>query len=157
ATDHQRALSRADIARLYAHLEGSKVAERNSMVDIMLVMFGTGLRIGEALALTWDHVHLKGARPSVEVAATVVRKDGAGLLLQPRTKTDTGMRTVPIAPALASMLEARKAEDRERASLEESWNPLGLVFPSERGTIRDTSNIHGRFRKAFDHEDVALK
>ncbi len=157
ATDHQRALSRADIGRLYAHLEGSKVAKRNSMIDIMLVMFGTGLRIGEALALTWDHVHLKGTRPSVEVAATVVRKEGAGLLLQPRTKTDTGMRTVPIAPALASILEAREAEDRERAALEESWNPLGLVFPSERGTIRDTSNIHGRFRKAFDHEDVSLQ
>lgn len=41
--------------------------------------------------------------------------------------------------------------------VEESWNPLGLTFPSERGTIRDTSNIHGRFRKAFDHEDVALE
>lgn len=156
-TDHQRALSREDIARLFAHLEGSKVAKRNSMTDIALVMFGTGLRIGEALALTWDHVHLKGARPSVSVAATVVRKDGSGLLLQPHTKTDTGMRTVPIAPALASVLEARKVKDRERARLEESWNPLGLVFPSERGTIRDTSNIHNRFRKAFDHEAVSLE
>lgn len=156
-TDHQRALSREDIARLFAHLEGSRVAKRNSMSDIALVMFGTGLRIGEALALTWDHVHLTGNRPSVSVAATVIRRDGAGLHLQPHTKTDRGMRTVPIAPALAEVLKGRKAKDRERAALEPAWNPLGLVFPSERGTIRDTSNIHNRFRKAFDHESVGLE
>lgn len=132
ATDHQRALSREDINRLYAHLEGSKVAKRNSMVDIMLVMFGTGLRIGEALALTWEHVHLKGDRPSVTVAATTVRKDGAGLHLQPHTKTANGMRTVPIAPALAGVLEGIRVTDRERAQLEPTWNPLGLVFPGAR-------------------------
>lgn len=156
-TDHQRALSRDEVNRLHAHLKGSNVAIRNSMVDIMLTMFGTGLRIGEALALTWDHVHLTGARPSVTVAATVVRRDGAGLHLQPHTKTANGMRVVPIAPALAEVLKGRKAKDRERAALEPAWNPLGLVFPSERGTIRDTSNIHNRFRKAFDHESVGLE
>ena len=156
-TDHQRALSREEINRLYAHLEGSKVAKRNSMVDIMLVMFGTGLRIGEALALTWEHVRLEGARPSVTVAATVVRRDGTGLHLQPHTKTANGMRTIPVAPALAEVLKGRKAKDRERAALEPAWNPLGLVFPSERGTIRDTSNIHNRFRRAFDHEAVHLE
>lgn len=154
--DHQRALSREDIARLFSHLEGSKVAQRNSMTTIALVMFGTGLRIGEALALTWEHVHLEGSRPSVTVAATTVRKDGVGLYLQPHTKTANGMRTVPIAPALAEVLEGIRVADRERAQLEPTWNPLGLVFPSERGTIRDRSNIHNRFRKAFDHETVSL-
>lgn len=156
-TDHQRALSREEIGRLFAHLEGSKVAKRNSMTTIALVMFGTGLRIGEALALTWEHVHLEGNRPSVTVAATTVRKDGEGLYLQSHTKTENGMRTVPIAPALARVLEGVKVADRERAQLEPTWNPLGLVFPSERGTIRDRSNIHNRFRKAFDHEDVGLE
>lgn len=156
-TDHQRALSHEDINRLFAHLEGSKVAKRNSMTDIARVMFATGLRIGEALALTWDQVSLKSERPSVTVAATVVRKSGEGLNLQPFTKTNTGMRTVPIGVGLAERLEKIKTRDRARAKLEPSWNPLGLVFPSERGTPRDTSNIHNRFRKAFDHEAVGLE
>ncbi|MBK0332503.1 site-specific integrase [Brachybacterium sp. MASK1Z-5] len=155
--DHQRALSHADLERLFAYLEQSKVAQRNMLLPIARLMFGTGLRIGEVLALTWEHVHLEAAQPSVTVAATVARKDGEGLQLQDHTKTATGMRRVPISPSLAKMLREAKARDRARAKLEPTWNPLGLAFPSERGTIRDRSNVHNRFRKAFDDETVSLQ
>ncbi|MEY8655206.1 tyrosine-type recombinase/integrase [Brachybacterium paraconglomeratum] len=148
AKDHEKALAADDITRLFAHLEGDAKSQRNGLHLIAYTMFTTGLRIGEVLALQWQDVDLKGSTLAVD--ATVVRTPGEGLHLQPWTKTDTGMRTVPMSPDLAEKLRSVKAKDRERARLEESWNPLGLVFPSERGTIRDTSNVHNRFRPAFD-------
>ena len=148
AKDHEKALSADDITRLFEHLEDDAKSQRNGLYLIAYTMFTTGLRIGEVLALQWQDVDLKGSTLTVD--ATVVRTPGEGLSLQPWTKTDTGMRTVPMSPDLAEKLRTVKAKDRERARLEESWNPLGLVFPSERGTIRDTSNVHNRFRPAFD-------
>lgn len=148
AKDHEKALAADDITRLFAHLEGDAKSQRNGLHLIAYTMFTTGLRIGEVLALQWQDVDLKGSTLTVD--ATVVRTPGEGLSLQPWTKTDTGMRTVPMSPDLAEKLRTVKGKDRERARLEVSWNPLGLVFPSERGTIRDTSNVHNRFRPAFD-------
>lgn len=150
AKDHQRALSADDITRLFGHLDTDARAKRNGLALIAYAMFTSGLRIGEALALQWKDLHLTGDQSSLIVNATVVRHEGEGLRLQPWTKTDTGMRTVPVAPDLAEKLRAHKREDRDRARLEPTWNPLGLVFPSERGTIRDTSNTHGKFRPMFD-------
>lgn len=150
AKDHQRALSADDITRLFGHLDTDARAKRNGLSLIAYAMFTSGLRIGEALALQWKDLHLTGDQFSLIVNATVVRHEGEGLRLQPWTKTDTGMRTVPVAPDLAEKLRAHKAQDRERARLEPGWNPLRLVFPSERGTIRDTSNTHGKFRPMFD-------
>lgn len=146
--DHQRALSAEDITRLFGHLDTDARAKRNGLSLIAYAMFTSGLRIGEVLALQWQNVDL--GRSTLTVNATVVRTPGEGLHLQPWTKTDTGMRTLPMAPELAERLRAHKAQDQERAKLEPAWNPLGLAFPSERGTIRDTSNTHNKFRPAFD-------
>lgn len=149
AKDHEKALPAEDITRLFEHLEGDEKSQRNGLYMIAFTMFTTGLRIGEVLALQWQDVDLKGS--TLTVNATVVRVPGEGLQLQPWTKTDAGERTVPLSPDLAEKLRAVKAKDRERARLEEEpWNPLGLVFPSEKGTIRDTSNVHNRFRPAFN-------
>ena len=156
AKDHQRALKADEITRLFAYLDADTRATRNGLSLIASTMFMAGLRIGETIALQWQDLDLESSRPSLVVNATVSRRPGEGLYLQPWTKTEDGMRTVPVAPALAEKLRTHRAADRERARLEPSWNPLGLVFPSERGTIRDTSNTHDKFRRAFDAETVAL-
>jgi integrase len=64
--------------------------------DVVLVLLGTGMRIGEALALRWTDVDLDADVPCVRVAATMIepRRDAAtGQLFvaelhrQPMTKT----------------------------------------------------------------------
>ena len=49
--------------------------------DVVLVLLGTGMRIGEALALRWTDVDLDADIPCVRVAATMVepRRDRTGL------------------------------------------------------------------------------
>jgi len=86
---------------------------------LIALLAGTGLRIGEALALTagdWD----PDAR-TLQIHSTVV--DG---LVQPTTKTKAGIRTVDLDPALNQMLHSLFA-NRERA---------GRLFTASSRTLR---------------------
>jgi integrase len=77
-------------------------------------MLGTGLRIGEVLAVTWDELNLEAR--TVEVRATVVRKRGVGLVLQPRPKTRSGWRVLHLPPWLVELLNARPRVEMSGAS-----------------------------------------
>jgi len=93
-------------------------AKRTSdLHDVVLLLLGTGLRIGEALALEWSDLDLHVEIPCVRVAATLVepRRDAAsgqvfvaGLHRQPMTKTGTA-RTIALPCAVVEMLNRRRA------------------------------------------------
>ena len=105
------------------------------IVDFML---GTGLRIGEALAVTWDALDLEAR--TVEVRATVIRQRGVGLVLQPRPKTRSGWRVLHLPVWLVELLKARPRVANE-------WD---VVFPSQQGKLRDRSNTASDLRDAMD-------
>jgi integrase len=85
--------------------------------DVVLLLLGTGMRIGEALALEWTDFDLHAEIPCVRVAATLVepRRDAAsgqvfvaGLHRQPMTKTGA-VRTIALPCAAVEMLNRRRA------------------------------------------------
>lgn len=83
--------SAADVAAVAAHLDGwPRIA--------LLLLAGTGARIGEIAALRWDDVVLARGRAT----ATLCGK--------------TGTRTVPLLGDLPAVLEAWKREQPENAS-----------------------------------------
>ncbi|MFI6428414.1 tyrosine-type recombinase/integrase [Promicromonospora sp. NPDC050880] len=72
-------------------------------VDLML---GTGLRIGEVMALRWGAVDLSGTdQPTVQVEATLVDIKGQGTVRQEQPKTDAGGRTIIVPPFVVESLE----------------------------------------------------
>lgn len=95
----------------------------------------TGLRVNEALALTWRHVDLEARTPIVRVCATV----SAGEITSPKSKA--AVREVPVRAALAAILREYRMGLGHASGL-----PLtGLVFPgrapgrprSDSGVLRD--------------------
>jgi integrase len=89
-----------------SHQDGAALDDRGRLLggarrtpdlhDLVLVLLGTGMRIGEALALEWADLDLHADIPFVRVGATLVepRRDVAtgqvfvaGLHRQPMTKT----------------------------------------------------------------------
>ncbi len=88
----------------------------------------TGLRIGELLGLTWEHVHL-GDDPHIMVAEQVYQGRRKQL------KTDASEARVPLSASMASWLaELRPANAR----------PAAPVFPSRTGTPLTYSNVYNR-------------
>ena len=88
----------------------------------------TGLRISEAIALTWKDVHLDGESPHVKIRRRIVR----GEVGPPKSKY--GRRDVPIAFELVRDLrEHKKATEYPRAD-----DPL---FATREGTPFNPSNL----------------
>ncbi len=85
--------------------------------DVVLLLLGTGMRIGETLALEWADLDLDGNIPHARVAATMVepRRDAAtgqvfvaGLHRQPMTKTGA-TRSIALPHVVVEMLHRRRA------------------------------------------------
>jgi len=98
------------------------------LADLIVFLAGTGPRIGEAVALSWDHV-----RPGeVDFTRTVVRVKDQGLVIQEHTKTAAGMRTIAVPGFVDEMLRRRAADALHV--------PGRLVFPTVLGNVRDPNN-----------------
>ncbi|MFC4372548.1 tyrosine-type recombinase/integrase [Nocardia halotolerans] len=115
--------------------------KRNQRVlDVVDVELGTGPRPGETLTLRWSDVDLESQPPRITFAGTIVRLKGNGLIRQPRTKTDSGYRTVLIPPFVVETLR--------RVLSEAVPNDLDLVFPNRDGGIWDPHNFNRLWKQA---------
>jgi len=104
-------------------------------------MLGTGMRIGEAAAVREAVLDLTAA--TVHVNATVVRVAGAGVQIQPRTKTTGSERILALPPSVVAMIQRRIANGHPPG-------PGGVIFTSPAGLIRDPSNTQADLRKVLD-------
>jgi len=94
------------------------------------LLLGTGLRIGEALALVWDDVNLEDGTLRVERTGQFV--NGEWTVTAP--KTAAGFRTLTLTPDLVACLRnhrARQAEARLKAGA--AWHDRGLIFTNRTG------------------------
>jgi integrase len=99
-----------------------------------------GLRIGEALALTWDDYD-PDAR-SIRVERAVQRQKGKGLVFVD-TKTDRSRRTVYLTQfATDALTRHRGAQDAQRTSLGNEWIDSNLVFCTPFGGLLDGTNVY---------------
>jgi integrase len=121
--------------------------------DVVLLLLGTGMRIGEALALRWADLDLDADLPCVRVDATMVepRRDAASghvfvakLHRQPMTKTGAA-RTIALPSAIVDMLNRRRAGIKRQhdgqpvfAHKSGGWLWPNNVRTKLRGVVRDT-------------------
>lgn len=116
---------------------------------MFIIAFGTGLRIGELLALNWDDVDFK--KKSINVTKTLYYSKENGqhkfVLQSPKTKT-----SVRIVPMMQQVVKAFKAQRKEQLKhimmLGDKWKPLtekgldDLVFTTEWGKPVDRNSIN---------------
>ena len=100
-------------------------------------LMGTGYRLGEALAVHWQHVNL--ATGDVTFAGNVVRKKGVGLIVRPG-KTGTADRNIRLPQFALTMLQVRYEPGVD-----------GLpIFGTPTGRLRDVDAVTKAFRRALD-------
>lgn len=139
------AVKRPGVARKEArHVEAIDVtklllcAEGLRYRNVLVLIAGTGMRRGEAIALRWSDVDLDTGRASIRT--TLGRVDGHLLITEP--KTHRSRRMVPLSAPLVAMLRAHRVEqDAERQAAREHWSEHGLVFATESGKPVDPRNV----------------
>jgi integrase len=98
--------------------------------NVLVLIATTGVRRGEALALSWDHVDLKAGTLKIIATANVV--DGQLEISEP--KSGRSRRTVPLSQAAVALLKGQKAaQAAERLRAGQAWTDTGLVFTDEIG------------------------
>lgn len=126
------------------HLDAAAVttvlrsAESSRYHPALVLIAATGMRKGEALALSWDQVDLDAG--ALRVAATISRIGRRLVITEP--KTTRSRRTVPLNAAVVAMLRKHKAgQSAERLRAASQWQNSGLVFTTELGGPVDPRNL----------------
>ncbi|MBD7951688.1 MULTISPECIES: tyrosine-type recombinase/integrase [Oerskovia] len=128
---------RADSARRLGPAPSLNLAV---LVDLLL---GSGMRIGEALALRWGNVHLAtgpGERSTVTVVATMVQV-GYQSVRQEVTKSERGMRSITVPPFTVESLRLLRPDNAD---------PDDPVFRTRVGTHWQTQNARRSLKQALE-------
>ncbi|WP_197679240.1 tyrosine-type recombinase/integrase [Auraticoccus monumenti] len=130
-----KALTMQEVRRWLAHLDADEFARRHDLPELARFMLATGLRVGEAVGVTWADVDLDAG--VVMVQRTIVPVAGKGLLAK-RVKSKASERGLIMPAWCVTLLRAR----RVRLGAFE-----GPVFPDSRGGWRDRGNVGKAFRR----------
>jgi len=132
-----RAIRADEIKLLRKHLKADKAAVRADLPDLVTFMLGTGVRIGEALAVHWSQADLDAG--TVNITHTIVRIKREGLLRK-HTKSAAGNRTLGLPNWLVATLRTRSAAG---IRLDDP------IFADTLGGYRDPTNVRRSLRTAL--------
>ena len=113
--------------------------------SLWLVLLLTGMRIGEAAALTWDDIDVGHAR-------LIVRKSYRRALSGPivsEPKTKRGRRTIPLGETAIVALQAQRTRTRELKLRALQWDNLDLVFPNALGRYLRADKVLMAFKRVL--------
>jgi len=140
-----RYLSPGDVSRLLDAAGDSRYH------PVFVLLAGSGLRRGEALALKWRDVDLDAG--TVQVRGTLVRLDGK--LVTTKPKTEKSLRIVPVPASVQQMLRGhRQRQLQERMKAANVWTDTGYVFTTEDGQPADPRNALRALRSAAVKADM---
>lgn len=119
-------------------------SEDDSLFPLWHLLALEGMRRGEALGLRWSDLYWHGDRVTAHIQQTVIPdvSNKGKAVIQPRTKTQSGARTVELTPSTVKALETHR--DRQRFLLQstgQSWSETGLIITTSKGTVVNPSSI----------------
>jgi len=105
-----------------------------------------GLRRGEVLGLRWADIAF--ATQTLRVTGSLQRAQGKLERSEPKTKA--GARSLLLPEVLVALLaNHRRLQAEERTQWGAAWQEHDLLFPTERGTPMEPSNLHRHFKAAL--------
>lgn len=121
-----------------------RAATGTALAPLLDVLIGTGVRIGEALGMTWADLDLDAG--TWKVSRTATRDRNGSVALGKRTKTGAS-RELALLPEVVAALRRQRvtvAEARLRAG--RLWVEYDVVFPTTVGTPQDARNLRRQLR-----------
>ncbi|MGW1001326.1 tyrosine-type recombinase/integrase [Streptomyces sp. NPDC002520] len=121
-----------------------KTARPHRLFTLWLLLVSTGLRRGEALALTWEDIDLKNGQLRVRRNVQRIRRE----LIFGTPKTMRSVRNVSLPKTCVQALTRHQAQqERERKVAGKKWQPApgqpnGLIFTTTTGRVTDPRSLN---------------
>ncbi len=138
--------------------------EKHRHKALIMLVFGTGLRIGEVLGLKWDDIDFEDS--TLNVCRTFKRvhivnnknSENKTEILELEPKTKSSKRTIPIPSiVLKELKKHRKRQDEEKLLASEIYVDNDLLFPNEIGEPTDTRNLTRSYERALRRAGIKYK
>lgn len=129
-----------DQEKIISYCKNGKMFER-----VYYFLISTGMRFGEAIALTWDDVDFKTGKISINKTAVSIH---GNMEIQDRTKTAAGMRTIYVGENITEWLKWHKS------TLDLEANYRNLIFPNTRYNIINQANAILAWKKICERLDI---
>ena len=139
-------------------IEAYTAAEQKIIIDhlrqaddlrqIYFFLISTGLRIGEAVALTWDDIDFENRTINVN---KIVAEISGNPQVEDRTKTPSGTRKIAASRKVLEVLEGLHQRQ------EKKLNIRNLVFPSNVQTIRTQANLRVMWKNECEKMGIPYK
>ena len=137
-----------------------EAAKQECHGEVFILMLATGIRIGEALALTWDDIDFDNNTLSVNKTLKIADPNKRTSLEVGRPKTKSSTRIVPLIPSAANLLREHKdIQNKYIASTKKVYADNNLIFCTRTGTFIMPNNMRfpfGRILKKIGVENLHI-
>lgn len=127
--------------------------------EIFILMLATGLRVGEALALTWDDIDF--SKNLLRVNKTQIKlkdpddKDSKWHIEHGSPKTKSSNRTIPLLPSIIELLQGlQKRLEVDRMTIGDSYNEYNLIFYNSEGRDIPADSVNKFLKKILKKADL---
>lgn len=113
-------------------------------VPLFTVGFGTGMRIGEIFALTWEDIDFENnvihVNKTLARLSDYINNNGRQMFVINKPKTETSIRDVPILPKVKeALLEQRETQTKSKITID---GYTDFVFTTRNGNVYSNANIN---------------
>lgn len=120
-----------------------KYAAGNHYCPLFSFLVQTGVRVGEALALTWRDVDVK--KQEISINKTVMRSGDTQYEISETPKTSSSNRKIPITPAVAQILQRQKMIEVSAGKI----SPHELIFTGVNGKMSNYNNVNSAITRVI--------
>ncbi|MDQ3694288.1 MAG: site-specific integrase [Chloroflexota bacterium] len=122
-----------------------KAAQDDTYAPLWDILLREGMRRGEALGLRWRDINWEAGSAHIVQSVVVDKNKAGGVLIQPRTKTKAGARTVQLTGGTLAALRALKDRRTWADNPAQKPSPDRLIFSVRDGGPINPNNIVRNF------------
>lgn len=117
--------------------------------NLLIILFGTGMRIGECLGLLWENVDFAERTITIDHSLVMLRDAPIGSRCSISTpKTESGNRTIPMIDAVYdAFMDEYERQEREGRSDVVIGGVSGFIFTNKEGNPMNYYNVNSAIER----------